>query len=171
MFTFNFWVTLTRTTLNDRMPLLPQLQKLSDARTNLDNNSMQITNLQFCFILIKALPESYSAIASTFSLPEHRLHLCHLLFKSGSLMRKVGMPDRPLLLTRSCLCTGMTTKIKSNVTTVTSLDISHLTAGRRSVMKRRKKRRKKRRQGCLVAVAVPPNLSMCIFKSCLLVLL
>ena len=65
MSTFNSWVALTGTALNDNAPMLPQLQKLNDARTNLDNNSMQITDLQFCFILIKALPESYSAIAST----------------------------------------------------------------------------------------------------------
>jgi hypothetical protein len=56
---------LTRTVLNDAALMLPQLQKLNDARTNLDNNNMKITDLQFCFILIKALPESYSAVAST----------------------------------------------------------------------------------------------------------
>jgi hypothetical protein len=65
MSTFNSWAVLTGTVLNDAVPMLPQLQKLNDARTNLDNNSMKITDLQFCFILIKALPESYSAIAST----------------------------------------------------------------------------------------------------------
>ena len=65
MSTFNSWVSLTGTALNDNTPLLPQLQKLNDTQTNLDNNSMQITNLQFCFILIKALPESYSAVTST----------------------------------------------------------------------------------------------------------
>jgi len=65
MSTFNSWVALTGTALNDNAPMLPQLQKLNDARTNLDNNSMQITDLQFCFILIKVLPESYSAVAST----------------------------------------------------------------------------------------------------------
>ena len=65
MSTFNSWAALTGTVLNDTMPMLPQLQKLNDARTNLDNNNMKITNLQFCFILIKALPKSYSAITST----------------------------------------------------------------------------------------------------------
>jgi hypothetical protein len=89
-------------------------------------------------------------------------------------MRKVGRLDCPLLLIRSHLCAGTTIRIKSNVTTVTSPDTSHLTARRRSTMKRRKKRRKKkrrkRRQGHLVAVGVPPNLSMCTFRLCLLVL-
>jgi hypothetical protein len=65
MSTFNSWAALTGTVLNDATPMLPQLQKLNDARTNLDNNNMKITDLQFCFILIKALPESYSAVAST----------------------------------------------------------------------------------------------------------
>ena len=65
MSTFNTWAALTGTKLSDSSPMLPQLQKLNDARTTLANNSMEIPDLQFCFILIKALPESYSAVAST----------------------------------------------------------------------------------------------------------
>jgi hypothetical protein len=65
MSTFNSWAALTGMVLNDAAPMLPQLQKLNDTHTNLDNNNMKITDLQFCFILIKALPESYSAVAST----------------------------------------------------------------------------------------------------------
>ena len=38
---------------------------MNDACITLENNKMKITDLQFCFILIKALPESYSAVAST----------------------------------------------------------------------------------------------------------
>src|SRR5487761_1600969 len=65
MSTFNTWVALTGTHLIDSSPMLPQLQKLNDVRTTLANNAMEIPDLQFCFILIKALPDSYSAIAST----------------------------------------------------------------------------------------------------------
>jgi gag-polypeptide of LTR copia-type len=65
MSTFNTWVSLTRMALENSQPMLPQLQKLNDACMTLKNNDMLISNLQFCFILIKALPNSYSAIAST----------------------------------------------------------------------------------------------------------
>jgi hypothetical protein len=65
MSSFNTWVALTSTALDESSPMLSQLQKLNDARITLENNDMKITNLQFSFILIKALPESYSAVAST----------------------------------------------------------------------------------------------------------
>ena len=65
MSSFNTWVALTSTTLDESTLMLPQLQKLNDTRITLENNDMKITDLQFCFILIKALPESYSAVAST----------------------------------------------------------------------------------------------------------
>ena len=65
MSSFNTWVALTSTALDESTPMLPQLQKLNDACITLENNDMKITNLQFCFILIKALPKSYSAVAST----------------------------------------------------------------------------------------------------------
>jgi len=65
MSTFNSWVSLTGTALDKSSLMLPQLQKLNDARITLQNNDMKITDLQFSFILIKALPESYSAVAST----------------------------------------------------------------------------------------------------------
>ena len=65
MSTFNTWAALTGTTLDESNPMLPQLHKLNEARTTLANNSMDITDLQFTFILIKALPESYSPVAST----------------------------------------------------------------------------------------------------------
>ena len=44
--------------------MLPQLQKLNDARTTLGSNNMEITDLQFSFILLKALPKSYSTVAT-----------------------------------------------------------------------------------------------------------
>ena len=65
MSSFNTWVALTSTALDESNPMLTQLQKLNDAHITLENNDMKITNLQFSFILIKALPESYSAVAST----------------------------------------------------------------------------------------------------------
>jgi hypothetical protein len=65
MSSFNTWVALTSTALDESSPMLSQLQKLNDARITLENNDMKITDLQFSFILIKALPESYSAVAST----------------------------------------------------------------------------------------------------------
>ncbi len=65
MSAFNTWVSLMGTALDESGPMLPQLQKLNDAHITLQNNDMKITDLQFSFILIKALPESYSAVAST----------------------------------------------------------------------------------------------------------
>jgi hypothetical protein len=65
MSALNSWVSLTGTTLDELAPMLPQLQKLNDARITLQNNDMKITDLQYSFILIKALPKSYSAVAST----------------------------------------------------------------------------------------------------------
>ena len=59
MSTFNTWVSLTGTALDESSPMLPQLHKLNEARTTLRNNNMEITNLQF---IIKALPESYSLV-------------------------------------------------------------------------------------------------------------
>ncbi len=65
MSSFNTWVALTSTALDESTPMLPQLQKLNDACITLENHDMKIKDLQYCFILIKALPESYSAVAST----------------------------------------------------------------------------------------------------------
>jgi hypothetical protein len=56
MASFNTWVALNNTALDDSSPMLSQLQKLNDARVTLGNNDTAITDLQFCFILLKALP-------------------------------------------------------------------------------------------------------------------
>jgi hypothetical protein len=45
--------------------MLSQLQKLNDACIILQNNDMKIIDLQYSFILIKVLPDSYLAIVST----------------------------------------------------------------------------------------------------------
>ncbi len=65
MSSFNTWVALTSTALDESTLMLPQLQKLNDVHITLENNDMKINNLQYCFILIKALLESYSTVAST----------------------------------------------------------------------------------------------------------
>ncbi len=65
MSAFNSWMAITNATLDDSTPLLPQLQKLNDLRITLSNNDNKITDLQYCFTLLKALPESYSTITST----------------------------------------------------------------------------------------------------------
>src|SRR6266436_1622626 len=58
-------MAITNATLDDSTPLLPQLQKLNNLCITLSNNDNKITDLQYCFMLLKALPESYSAIALT----------------------------------------------------------------------------------------------------------
>jgi hypothetical protein len=65
MSAFNSWVALTSTALEETRPMMLQLQKLNDAHLTLHNSDMIITDLQYCFILIKALPNSYSTVAST----------------------------------------------------------------------------------------------------------
>ena len=65
MLSFNTWVALTGTALDELNPMLPQLQKLNNMYITLENNNIKISNLQFSFILIKALPKSYSAVIST----------------------------------------------------------------------------------------------------------
>jgi hypothetical protein len=65
MFAFNSWVALTSMALEETRPMMLQLQKLNDTHLTLHNNNIIITDLQYCFILIKALPDSYSTITST----------------------------------------------------------------------------------------------------------
>ena len=65
MSSFNTWVALTTTNLDESSPMLAQIQKLNDARITLENNDMKVSTLQFCFILLKALPDSYATVAST----------------------------------------------------------------------------------------------------------
>ncbi len=65
MSVFNSWMAITNAMLDDSTPLLPQLQKLNNLCITLSNNNNKITDLQYCFTLLKALPESYSTIAST----------------------------------------------------------------------------------------------------------
>jgi len=65
MATFNLWVSLANTKLQEGSPFLPQLQHMLDVRNTLGENGMVISNMQMSFILLDALPPSYSTIAGT----------------------------------------------------------------------------------------------------------
>ena len=65
MSAFNIWAAFTCTTLDDSSLMLGQIQKLNDAHITLENNDISLSTLQFCFILIKSLPDSYATIAAT----------------------------------------------------------------------------------------------------------
>ena len=62
---FNNWITLTQTHLDENQPLGPQLMKLNEAHVNLANAKMGVSDTQYCFILLRALPESYEMLTST----------------------------------------------------------------------------------------------------------
>ncbi len=65
MATFNLWVSLANTKLQEGSPFLPQLQHMLDMRNTLGENGMAISDMQMSFILLDALPPSYSTIAGT----------------------------------------------------------------------------------------------------------
>ncbi len=65
MATFNLWVSLANTKLQEGLPFLPQLQHMLDTRNTLGENGMVISDMQMSFILLDALPPSYSTIAGT----------------------------------------------------------------------------------------------------------
>ena len=62
---FNLWIELTQARLDDSSPLAPQLAKLNEARVKLSNASMGVSDIQYCLILLNALPKSYEVVAST----------------------------------------------------------------------------------------------------------
>ena len=62
---FNLWVELTQARLDENSPLSPQLAKLNEARVKLANASMGVSDIQYCLILLNALPKSYEVVAST----------------------------------------------------------------------------------------------------------
>jgi transposase InsO family protein len=62
---FNLWIQLVQATLDDSQPMTSQLAKLNEARVNLSNASMGVTDAQYCLILLKALPPSYEVVATT----------------------------------------------------------------------------------------------------------
>ena len=62
---FNLWIELTQARLDDGSPLAPQLAKLNKARVKLSNTNMGVSDIQYCLILLNALPKSYEIVAST----------------------------------------------------------------------------------------------------------
>jgi len=62
---FNLWIKLTQARLDDGSLLAPQLSKLNEACVKLSNASMGVSDIQYCLILLNALPESYEVVAST----------------------------------------------------------------------------------------------------------
>src|ERR1700761_9013221 len=63
MATFNVWVSLVNTKLQEGLPFCPQLQAMLEARNTLVENGMTFSDMQMCFILLDALPPSYSTVA------------------------------------------------------------------------------------------------------------
>jgi hypothetical protein len=55
---FNDWIVLTQAKLDESSPLGPQLTKLNEARVNLANAKMGVSDTQYCFILLCAPPVS-----------------------------------------------------------------------------------------------------------------
>ena len=62
---FNLWIQLTQARLDDSQPMTSQLAKLNEARVNLSNASMGVSDTQYCLILLNALPSSYEIVATT----------------------------------------------------------------------------------------------------------
>src|SRR6266850_1933161 len=66
-----------------------QLAKLNEARVSLSNASMGITDIQFCLILLNALPTSYEVVASTIlasgapSVLSHTEIIAHIINEEG----------------------------------------------------------------------------------------
>ena len=60
---FNAWVSLVNTKLQEGLPFCPQLQAMLEARNTLMENGMMFSDMQMCFILLDALPPSYSTVA------------------------------------------------------------------------------------------------------------
>jgi len=58
MATFNLWVSLANTKLQEGSPFLPQLQHMLDTRNTLGENGMAISDMQMLFILLDTLPPS-----------------------------------------------------------------------------------------------------------------
>jgi hypothetical protein len=65
MATFNLWRTLVNTRLQEGLPFQPQFQTILDTRNMLSENRMSVSDMQLAFIILDALPPSFSAIAGT----------------------------------------------------------------------------------------------------------
>jgi hypothetical protein len=65
MATFNLWHTLVNTRIQEGSPFQPQFQTILDMRNTLSENGMSVNDMQLVFIILDALPPSFSAIADT----------------------------------------------------------------------------------------------------------
>jgi hypothetical protein len=65
MATFNLWCTLVNTRIQEGSPFQPQFQTILDTRNTLSENRMSVNDMQLVFIILDALPPSFSAIAGT----------------------------------------------------------------------------------------------------------
>jgi transposase InsO family protein len=65
MATFNLWCTLVNTRIQEGLPFQPQFQTILDTRNMLSENGMSVNDMQLAFIILDALPPSFSAIAGT----------------------------------------------------------------------------------------------------------
>jgi hypothetical protein len=65
MATFNLWHTLVNTRIQEGSPFQPQFQTILDTRNTLSENGMSVSDMQLAFIILDALPLSFSAIAGT----------------------------------------------------------------------------------------------------------
>ena len=61
---FNNWIALTQACLDENQPLGPQLTKLNEAWVNLANTKMGVSDTQYCFIILHALPDSYEMLTN-----------------------------------------------------------------------------------------------------------
>ena len=86
---FNLWIQLTQARLDDTSPMASQLTKLNEAHVALSNANMGVTDIQFCLILLNALPASYKVLASTIlasstpSALQHSEIITHILNEEG----------------------------------------------------------------------------------------
>ena len=86
---FNMWIGLTQARLDDSSSLAPQLMKLNEARIQLSNSGMGVSDTQYCLILLNALPSSYEVVASTIlasgpaSSINHSEIIAHILNEEG----------------------------------------------------------------------------------------
>src|ERR1700677_4533502 len=62
---FNPWIQLTQAHLDNSAPMASQLAKLNEAWVNLHAAGMGVTDIQYCLILLHALPTSYEVLSST----------------------------------------------------------------------------------------------------------
>jgi hypothetical protein len=62
---FKLWCTLVNTKLQEGSPFQPQFQTILDTRNTLSENGMSVSDMQLAFIILDALPLSFSAIAGT----------------------------------------------------------------------------------------------------------